>query len=346
MSETTMNAMQNAMRLSQITSALLTMFESDKMRMHSVLMLGPSGIGKSQMSSQLSAALDVPFIDIRLSQWDAVDARGIPTAQNGKTVWCPPSLLPETDKGILLFDEVTSAPPSVQAVAYQAMLDRRIGDMRIPKGWMVLAAGNLQSDRGITHTLAAPLINRMVVFYVAPHVDDVTMHFASIGVDYRVIAFLRIRPDLLHKFEGAKYTSGSQFPTPRGWERVSDALGVGFSDDILHATVIGSVGAEAGSAFMGFVNDAAGLVSMEEILRDPKGCIVPPEMHKQYALAMGLASRMDKFTYDAGYEYLKRLSKDIQMLAATIAYHKNKDDFKRATMFKDFSRDIVAINKL
>ena len=97
---------------------------------------------------------------------------------------------------------------------------------------------------------------------------------------------------------------------------------------------------------MGFMNDASGLVSIEEILRNPTGTPVPEETHKQYALAMGLATRMDKFTYDAGYVYLKRLKKDLQVLAATLAYHKNKDEFKRAAMFSDFAKEIVAINKL
>jgi len=268
--------------------------------------------------------------------------------KDGRTVWCPPNFLPNSDKGILFFDEVTSAPPSVQPVAYQATLDRRIGEMEIPDGWMVILAGNLQSDRGITHTLAAPLVNRMLTMFVAPHIDDWSMHAAAIGADYRVIAFLRVRPDLLHKFVGTEYTSGKQFPSPRGWMRTSDILTHGSSmpESITHKLIIGSVGEEAGASFMGFLNDSSGLVSIDEILRNPNGAPVPTETHKQYALAMGLASKMDKFTYDNGYIYLKRLSKDLQMLAATLAYHKNKDEFKRAKMFADFAKDIVAINKL
>jgi hypothetical protein len=213
---------------------------------------------------------------------------------------------------------------------------------------MVILAGNLQSDRGITHTLAAPLINRMFVTYVAPNIDDWAIHAAINGVDSRVIAFVRLRPDLLHKFIPTDYVSGKQFPSPRGWFRVSDALGRAdaLAGKVLHKMILGSVGAEAGAAFMGFLQDNEGLVSIQQVLRNPTTTPVPAETHKQYAIAMGLATTMDKFTYDAGYEYLKRMNKDLQMLAATLAYHKNPDEFKRAAMFKDFARAIVAVNKL
>ena len=346
--QTTLDTMQNAMRLSDLSAMLLTCYEDEALRRHSYMIFGPSGVGKSQVVAQVAAALNLPMVDIRLSQMDAVDGRGVPSVKNGFTVWNPVKFFPDSDTGILFFDEVTSAPPSVQTLAYQAMLDRKIGETEIPEGWMVLAAGNLQSDRGITHTLAAPLINRMFVTTVTPHLDDWRIHAAMNDVDSRVIAFLGLRADLLHKFLPTEYVSGKQFPTPRGWFRVSDVvkrMGM-LPEQIAHKMIVGSVGDEAGIAFIGFLQDSEGLVSLDMIFKNPENVPVPAETHKQYALAMGLATAMDKFTYDAGYKYLKRMNGDLQMLAATLAYHKNPEAFMRAAMFKEFAPALVRINKL
>lgn len=346
--QTSIDTMKNVMRLNELSAMLLTCYEDDDLRKHSFMIFGPSGVGKSQAVKQIADALGIPLVDIRLSQWDAVDARGVPSTSDGYTVWNPVRLLPNSERGIIFFDEVTSAPPSIQAVAYQALLDRRIGETPIPDGWMVIAAGNLQSDRGVTHTLAAPLTNRMFTMFVGPHIDDWSIHAAKNSIDPRVLAFLRVRVDLLHKFVPTDYQSGMQFPTPRGWFRVSDVLkrAAALPQKIMRKMIVGSVGEEAGTAFLGFLEDAEGLVSIEEIFRDPKGAPMPDETHKQYALAMGLASRMDKYSYDAGYTYLKRMKKELQLLSATLAYHKNKEEFKRAAMFSDFAAEIVAVNKL
>ena len=78
--------------------------------------------------------------------------------------WAIPSLLPDAERhgeeGVLFLDEITSAPPSVSAAAYQLILDRRLGNYEVPKHWIIVAAGNRQGDRGVTYTMPAPLANR------------------------------------------------------------------------------------------------------------------------------------------------------------------------------------------
>ena len=110
-----------------------------------VMMWGPPGVGKSQMVIQIGERHDIPVIDIRLSQMEPSDLRGIPFRTGERVEWAPPAMLPNAQRhgetGILFLDEITSAPPSVSAAAYQLILDRRLGEYEVPEGWAIFAAG-------------------------------------------------------------------------------------------------------------------------------------------------------------------------------------------------------------
>jgi MoxR-like ATPase len=125
----------------------------------------PPGVGKSQMVAQIGRRHQAPVIDIRLSQMEPSDLRGIPFRVGDVVQWAVPAMLPDlhsvtVPRGVLFLDEITSAPPAVSAAAYQLILDRRLGDYQIPGGWAIFAAGNRQGDRGVTYAMPAPLANR------------------------------------------------------------------------------------------------------------------------------------------------------------------------------------------
>ena len=129
-----------------------------------VMLWGPPGVGKSQMVAQVAERHNVPLIDIRLSQMEPSDLRGIPFRAEEHVEWAVPAMLPDAkrhgESGILFLDEITSAPPSVSAAAYQLILDRKLGEYEVPDGWAIIAAGNRQGDRGVTYSMPAPLANR------------------------------------------------------------------------------------------------------------------------------------------------------------------------------------------
>ena len=119
------------MRPAQLLRVLDREFLSTSEGHHTPVMLwGPPGVGKSQMVAQVAASHDVPVIDIRLSQMEPSDLRGIPFRVEDRVEWAIPSLLPHThrngERGILFLDEITSAPPAVSAAAYQlrALVER------------------------------------------------------------------------------------------------------------------------------------------------------------------------------------------------------------------------------
>jgi hypothetical protein len=72
------------------------------------------------------------------------------------------NLLEQYPVVVLFLDELNSAAPSVQAAAYQLILNRRIGKYRMPKNVVLVAAGNRESDKGVTYRMPTPLANRFI----------------------------------------------------------------------------------------------------------------------------------------------------------------------------------------
>lgn len=285
------------MRPAQLTSVLEREFLSTDAGHHTPVMLwGPPGVGKSQIIAQVGQRHQAPVIDIRLSQMEPSDLRGIPFRSGDLVQWAIPALLPDATRhgarGVLFLDEITSAPPAVSAAAYQLILDRRLGEYRVPDGWAIFAAGNRQGDRGVTYAMPAPLANRFSHFEVSVNLDDwATWAYAS-GIDERIIAFLRFKPELLFAFDPARTLAGEMaFPSPRSWEFAHRALQK-FADrpDLLTGALAGCVGQAAGVECAAFIDSLSRLPDLDAITSGQEAS-VPTELDLQYAVAAALAGR-------------------------------------------------------
>ena len=133
---------------------------------------GACGVGKSQIVARVASDLGYDFLDVRAVQLDPVDLRGLPRILEDQTEWVPPKFLPNRGKGILFLDELTSAPQMTQAGCYQLVLDRKLGEYVLPEGWVVIAAGNPASERGVHFAMPRPLRNRCVHLDLDPDLDD------------------------------------------------------------------------------------------------------------------------------------------------------------------------------
>ncbi|UCE89557.1 MAG: MoxR family ATPase, partial [Pseudomonadota bacterium] len=258
-----------------------------------VMLWGPPGVGKSQMVADIAARHDAPLIDIRLSQMEPSDLRGIPFREAGLVEWAVPAMLPDEKRhgadGILFLDEITSAPPSVSAAAYQLILDRRLGEYRVPDGWAIFAAGNRQGDRGVTYTMPAPLANRFSHFDFDLNLDDWVAWAYANGIDERVIAFLRFRPDLLFEFDPAH--NPVAFPSPRSWEFAHRALQkFGNQPQLLPGALQACVGPAAGIELNAFVENLDQMPDLDAIVRG-EAVPAPKEIDLQYAVASALVGR-------------------------------------------------------
>jgi MoxR-like ATPase len=130
-----------------------------------VFIWGPPGVGKSELVAGLTQELGGHTIDLRLGQMEPTDLRGIPfyNKENGKMDWAEPVDLPTEDMAkefpiiTLFLDEMNVAAPAVQAAAYQLILNRRLGKYHLPKNVVIVAAGNRESDKGVSFRMPMPL---------------------------------------------------------------------------------------------------------------------------------------------------------------------------------------------
>jgi hypothetical protein len=287
------------MRPSHVRAVLEREFQAAIDGVHTPVMLwGPPGVGKSRIAAEVARSNGVELIDIRLSQMEPTDLRGIPFRDGDRVEWSIPSLLPDARRhgarGILFLDEITSAPPTVTAAAYQLILDRKLGEYSIPAGWAIFSAGNRYGDRGVTYVMPAPLANRFTHYEIEPHLDDWVEWAHGAGMDWRLIAFLRFRPDLLFEFDPAR--NPVAFPSPRSWEYAHRAL-VKFGElrHLLLEALQACVGPASGVEFMAFLDHMNDMPDIEAISRG-ESLEMPARLDIQYGVATALVRRAQRVT--------------------------------------------------
>lgn len=289
------------MRPSQIETILDQEFLSCAQGIHTPVMLwGPPGVGKSQIIAGIARRHGARLVDIRLSQMEPTDLRGIPfKTSDDRVKWSVPEMLPDKDcpePGILFLDEINAAPPSVSAAAYQLILDRRLGEYEMPKHWAIFAAGNRQGDRGVTYAMPAPLANRFTHYHVEPNLDDWIAWALAHDIDERIIGFLRFRPDLLFRYDPAH--NPEAFPSPRSWEYADRALKK-FANQphLLTDTLQACVGDDVGVELKAYIDNMENLPDIDAILAGTETS-VPRTVDLQYGVAAALVRRAKQAAAD------------------------------------------------
>lgn len=246
------------------------------------MLWGPPGVGKSSIVAQTARRYGIGFIDVRLSQLAPTDLRGLPVPLDGVSRWYPPEFLPQEGEGILFLDELNMAPPTMQGMAQQLILDRKVGSYELPEGWFVWAAGNRKEDRAAVFDMPAPLANRFIHLEVAPDFESFKAYGMQAGIHERILAFLAFRPALLHQMDA----KSPAWPSPRSWEMASHLLKAGL--DI--APVVGEAAAAELAAYEQVYEV---LPELTDILQGQANPPFPEEPSARYALTMGLAFRAE-----------------------------------------------------
>jgi hypothetical protein len=238
-----------------------------------IFLWGPPGIGKSDIIHQLGAEMDAHVIDIRLSLWEPTDIKGIPyfDVNQNKMVWGSPSELPDEALAsqhphiILFLDEMNSAAPSVQAAAYQLILNRRVGQYHLPKNVLIVAAGNREADKGVTYRMPAPLANRFVHLEMRVDFDDWSQWATSNKVHPDVVGYCTFAKKDLYDFDPK--SASRSFATPRSWSFVSELLE---DDDTAESTLMdlvsGAIGEGLAIKFIAHRKMSSKLPKPEDIL--------------------------------------------------------------------------------
>ncbi|MDA3908462.1 MAG: MoxR family ATPase, partial [Sulfurimonas sp.] len=266
---------------------------------------GAPGIGKSSIVKQIAQSAEIEFIDLRLALMDPTDLKGIPfyDKESHTALWAPPAFLPKSGKGILFLDELNTAAPSVQASAYQLILDRRVGEYVLPDGWAIVAAGNRESDRGVTYRMPSPLANRFVHFEMEVDIDDWKFWAYKKEIDERIISYISYKQEHLFTFDAK--SDVKSFATPRSWEYVNSILKSSISKDLLLDTISGAVGREVAVGFLSFTKVMNKLPDIKKILASGDG-EYSDEVDVLYALSIGLVSALLRDNNDENLDNLLR----------------------------------------
>ncbi|MET9355780.1 MoxR family ATPase [Streptomyces sp. NPDC006617] len=304
-----------------------------------VLLWGEPGIGKTAALTQLATALDLPLTTVIASVHEPSDFSGLPVvgddpAEQGVPM-APPDWavrLVRADRGLLFLDELSTAPPAVQAALLRLVLERRIGALRLPPGVRIVAAANPRSSAADGWELSPPLANRFVHLQWT-HDQDVVVRGlggtwpraalpsldpAGLGEAVRyarraVCEFLTARPGLVHRLPSGETRRGGAWPSPRSWEMtlclIAFATAAGSSREVLSLLVRGAVGDGPGLELMASL-DRMDLPDPETLLADPAGAVLPERGDLRQAVldavVAAVRKRPEKPRWDSAWALLAR----------------------------------------
>lgn len=262
------------------------------------------GIGKSAIMAQLAAEKKIGFKDIRVGTMLPEDLTGIPVPDLEKrvAVWLRANFWPDEKvdgaEGIIAFDELSDASKNLQSCIYRVVLDRQIGDFKLPDGWWPMAAGNRREDRAAAQSISTALANRFAHLHIRADKADWKAWANQNDIDPMLVGFIDFRENLLHCMDGADLLA---FPTPRSWAMASKVFQSPNRQRLLRAIVGDGAAAEV-EAFFKVVN----LPDLRDILKDPDRAFIPDEPASRYALSSMLARNIDDKNFQKIYTYISR----------------------------------------
>jgi hypothetical protein len=325
---------------------------------HPVFFWSPPGVGKSSLARQ-SARLVQNIIgkpysleDLRLLLLDMTDLRGfpMPDRETMRTVWTAPDFwpIPKTS-GVIMFEEMNSAAPLLQATAYQIILDRRCGPNILPDGWTSIGAGNRENDGAVTNRMPSALANRFTHIEIDANADDwsawalnpgasLDLHASDFplfefpdAIDLQaieanpihldIIAFIRMgasqNQGKLHSFD-PKYHNGigakKAFAAPRSWEYTSRIMAMEFPKHIEFELLQGTIGSDMASEFTTFCQIKDTLPSLDSIFSSPESAKVPDDPSALYLVSGALAQAIKPSNIDRAMTYVRRLHPEFQVI--------------------------------
>ena len=320
----------------ELSKAYITVIEKGLplRTMPSVMLWGPPGVGKSQAVRQIAREIGLQtgkktkLTDVRLLLFNPIDLRGIPTSNEDKTlaVWLRPKIFDmdssEDVVNILFLDELSSAPQSVQAAAYQIALDRTVGEHKLPDNCIVIAAGNRVTDRSVAFKMPKALANRLLHIEAAVDFASWKKWAVENGINEKVIGFLTFRQSYLTGFDAV--SDDIAFPTPRTWEMVSDILN-NIDPDIknVYHLIAGLIGVGMALEFETWSRVCSSLPKVEDIFNGKMPC-APKETDALYALTASMTA------------YARKHKDELDKIANSIKYaDKLPPDFS-VILLKDY----------
>ena len=299
------------LRPSELAATLKVLVEARQ----PVMVWGGPGCGKSEVAQQVAAEGGRTYYDVRALLLDPVDLRGIPWRDDdNRTRWAPPEFLPPTDSTALYLvnlEELPSGVPMVQAALFQLVRDRKCGEYELPEGASLMACGNREGDRGVTHRMPTPLASRFVHLEIKVDPSDWCEWGAANGIAPETLFFIQLRPELLHVFD--PQSREAAFACPRTWEFVSNVVKQRGSLDPAaeRALFRGAVGEAAAVEFSAFLKVWRELPHPRAVIDDPENADVPENASALIALCGSLYRMADDVNLGSIVSYAMRLRREV-----------------------------------
>jgi len=301
-----------------------------------VFLWGPPGIGKSELIEGLCEEMGGYMIDLRLGQCEPTDLRGIPYFDRDRGVmnWAPPIELPSAELAakypvvVLFLDEMNSAAPAVQGAAYQLVLNRKVGTYTLPDNVVVVAAGNRESDKGVSYRMPSPLANRFVHLEVRQDFDSWFQWAVNHSIHKDVVGYIGFAKQDLMDFEPK--SASRAFATPRSWTFVSQFLNDSEATDAeLTDLIAGTIGEGLAIKFMAHRKVAGQMPNPSDILAGKVKELKVKEISAMYSLTISLCYELQ--------EQYKKLGKE-----KIADWHAQADAFLRF-MMDNFTTELVVM---
>ena len=293
---------------------------------HVPMLTGQPGASKSDMIRQIAKEMNYFVMDIRLSQYDAVDLSGLPVPNDDEGTFShlPLDVFPlEGDKipngfdgVVLFFDEMNSAARNVQAAAYKIILDRVVGTQYLHEKCVMICAGNREGDGAIVNPQSTAMQSRLVHIEVNPVADDWLKWASSASIDYRIIAFIEQNPRHINDFKPDAQTDSLTFCCPRTLEFASDIIKVlpGEVDATYIPLFTGCLGMGVGMEFVNYAEVFDKIPAREDIMQNPKKALVPTEPSAVYASIALAAEVTQKNNIKGVLKYVTRFPREYQVI--------------------------------
>ncbi|MFD4356507.1 AAA family ATPase [Nocardia sp. NPDC058519] len=330
-----------------------------------VLLWGEPGIGKTAALTQLAQSLDLPLTTVIASVHEPSDFSGLPIIGDDPATQGVPMAPPDwavrlvrAGRGLLFLDELSTAPPAVQAALLRVVLERRVGALELPPGVRIVAAANPRSSAADGWELSPPLANRFVHLQwthehdvvvrglggtwpraTLPRLAPESLTEAVAFARRSVCTLLAARPKLVHQMPTTETRRGGAWASPRSWEMtvrlIAFATAADASRDVLSQLIRGTVGDGPGFELLTSI-DRMDLPDPEALLADPVAAELPTRGDLRQAVLDGVVAavrkRPERGRWDAAWSLLVKAvetgAPDLVVVPATTLATLRRDNWE------------------
>lgn len=214
-------------------------YEIESKNQRPLLLIGPPGIGKTQIMEQISKECQIGLVSYTITHHTRQSAVGLPFIQEkefqGKTysiteytmseiIASVYSKMEETGlkEGILFIDEINCVSETLAPTMLQFLQNKTFGNQKVPSGWIIVAAGNPSEYNKSVRDFDVVTMDRIRYIHVETDYYVWKEYAISKHIHPMILSYLELKPNNFYTVSTS--VDGMEFVTARGWEDLSYLL--------------------------------------------------------------------------------------------------------------------------